>query len=64
MYTLTQTEHGVAVLLAEPIAELLEPHRDLVEVHRLRPPVPLHDVHHLKLVEDHAHPWSLEGRVL
>lgn len=42
---LLRDEHRVAVLLAEPVAELLEPRRDLVEVHRLRPPVPLHDVH-------------------
>ena len=43
---LLRDEHGVTVLLAKPIAELLEPHRDLVEVHHLRSPVPLHDVHH------------------
>ena len=42
---LLRDEHRVAVLLAEAVAELLQPRRDLVEVHRLLPPVPLHHVH-------------------
>jgi len=42
---LLRDEHGVAVVLAEAVAELLEARRDLVEVHRLLPPVPLHHVH-------------------
>jgi hypothetical protein len=42
---LLRDEDGVAVLLAEPVAELLEPRRDLVEVHHLVAAVPLHHVH-------------------
>jgi hypothetical protein len=42
---LLRDEDGVAVLLAEPVAELLEPRGDLVEVHHLVAAVPLHHVH-------------------
>lgn len=38
-------EHRVAVLLAEPVAQLLKPRRDLIEVDGLGPSVPLHYVH-------------------
>jgi len=42
---LLRDEHGVAVVLAEAVAELLEARRDLVEVHRLLAAVPLDHVH-------------------
>lgn len=38
-------KHRVTVLVAEPVAQLLEPRRDLVEVDGLVPAVALHHVH-------------------
>lgn len=42
---LLRDEDRIAVLLAEAVAEPLEPRGDLVEVDRLLPPIALHHVH-------------------
>lgn len=42
---LLRHEHGVAVLDAETITQLLQTRRDLIEVHRFLPTVSLDDIH-------------------
>lgn len=37
----------VAVLHTQPIAQLLQPSSDLVEMHRFLPPIPFHNIHFL-----------------